>query len=242
MKSGRWGVFRITGKRATAGSSSWGSYQVNCPFHAKSKVSGCKRTLKIPSPSRAEQLSTLRRLMFWCARATTCQRQRVHMRLPLDPVPPDPVLVAMRIDAHPGRIQTDEELDEAEAALLAASAAGLGVPTDTPAPPAASASGDRRSGAASSSGRPGRQQSEQGSQLGGGRRVRAKGQAQGGVKRGRAKAKAKAKAHAEPPTMEGGQEVRSSSSASSSSSSSSSSAKSSSSSSDSAGADDGPWS
>lgn len=67
LRSGMWGIFRITPKRPGTANGPHGSYQARCPFHAKSKVTGCKKTLRIDGPTKSDQADTLRRLMFWCS-------------------------------------------------------------------------------------------------------------------------------------------------------------------------------
>ena len=116
LKRGFWGIFRMTPKQPGSSAGPFGSYQATCPFHAKSKNTACKKTIRIEGPAMADRLQTLRRLMFWCTQAKACKRQRVHLEKPCDlaSVPPDPVLLALRCDEHPGPIKTDEELDHEE--------------------------------------------------------------------------------------------------------------------------------
>lgn len=119
QSGGRWGVFAITAKQLGTANGAFGSYQAaRCPFHAKSKITGCKKTIRIEGPSRADQARTLRRLLFCCSQASTCLRQRVDLAQPtgIELCPLDPVLLAAVVRQHPGRIQTDEELDATEAA------------------------------------------------------------------------------------------------------------------------------
>ena len=120
--SRRWGVFLLTFVKQD-GSRKHGAWQATCPFHAKSKVTGCRKTVNIRAPGdeaasfRAQELVRL-----WCSTAPNYSRQREHIAWnPHFHELPDPeVLDRSCITDLPTAVMNDEDLDELEAAPPAA--------------------------------------------------------------------------------------------------------------------------
>ncbi len=132
MRSGRFGVFRLTPKQpGTSSSGAYGGLQATCPFHRLNARSGCKKFVTIRGPSVEDKSAALRVLLQWCVEAPNYSRQRYHMAVPLAPesAPPWAFLLSRRIDDEPrGPVQTDAELDAAEAAEVVGAEAGDVVP------------------------------------------------------------------------------------------------------------------
>lgn len=55
-----------------------GSWQATCPYHRKSGVTMCTRTMNVPGPDPSQKDEALRRLMQWCVCAGSFNRKRWH--------------------------------------------------------------------------------------------------------------------------------------------------------------------
>ena len=120
LASSRWGVFRITPKQpGSKGGGTYGGFEGTCCFHRKNDVTGCKKYVAIKGPDEADKDKAFRQVLFWCSQAKEVSRQSEHLKVPLDPVPLMPVLLAREITQLPeGDVKSDAQLD-AEAAAAA---------------------------------------------------------------------------------------------------------------------------
>ena len=108
-----WGHFRLRFKKASD-REPHGRWEASCPWHAKSSVTKCKKTLRLPGPSVEEQEQTLQLLRHWCnsARAYSRQREHVSYTPTLQLLPSAAIIMAQQItDEPPVVVDTDEMLD-----------------------------------------------------------------------------------------------------------------------------------
>lgn len=107
------------------------AWEAACPFHMKSAVTLCKKTLTVMGAGGAE--ACINRLQQWCAKATEYNRQRLHMAI--DPTS-FAVVDAAIIDNYErmaperpvaaSRPLHDIELDDAEASAIELARGGRG--------------------------------------------------------------------------------------------------------------------
>ena len=113
-KTMRFGAHTLTLK-SRPGARQW---QASCPWHRKSKVTGCKSHWSVAFDASPEEHSNaIRKLMWWCINAQAYTRQRHHQlfRPDIAEGPADAVLEAREPDARPpGAPPTDQDLDAAE--------------------------------------------------------------------------------------------------------------------------------
>ena len=108
-RPGKWGCFRISAKQSKRGLK-YGAFEGFCPFHARSKVTACKKLVTISGPTQQDKVEALLRCKYWCAQARSVERQWQHLAIiPPFAVPPADVIEGMRIDDPPLRVQTDDE-------------------------------------------------------------------------------------------------------------------------------------
>jgi hypothetical protein len=117
-----WKTFVITYKPPTSMSSTeyWpsSSFQASCPYHRKSRVTGCKKTLTIPVPGDQDEAAcvddTLRRLKFWCSHYSVVTTQLEHKSCNIDAwgVPPDVFLDREEMPTPSDDVVPDDELSE----------------------------------------------------------------------------------------------------------------------------------
>jgi len=108
LRRGNWGVFRFT----PTWRSTHGGFEVDCPFHRKSKKSGCRKWFRIKGPSSEDRQAMVHLAMTWCFMARQFSRQHAHVFCAFpDTLPPYAFLEANRITNAPELVRTDEELD-----------------------------------------------------------------------------------------------------------------------------------
>ena len=114
LRTGFFGVFRLTPTKGTK----FGGYEAECPFHKRNEVSGCKKRISMSGPGEQERLAVVKRLMWWCTMADTCNRQREHIckALPIEECPCVDSLLQLKVDSKPApkEVLTDGQLDAAE--------------------------------------------------------------------------------------------------------------------------------
>eukprot|EP00969_Alexandrium_andersonii_P349769 15431813-Alexandrium_andersonii.AAC.1 len=111
-----WGCFRLTYKSVGTRMG----YQARCPFHQKTKATGCKKFIAMTSDSLQHRRECFLRLLQWCDRALIYSRQRAHVAWTPALADCDAFaqLAARRVDDGPvGPTPTDEELDAWEGAF-----------------------------------------------------------------------------------------------------------------------------
>ena len=116
VRSELWGFFTWSRKQVSRANAN-GMLELSCPYHAKSRVTGCKKAVSIPARTEQSVQQVVWALKAWANRASSVGRQRQHMipyRLDLHATPPRETVLANQITAAPGAIRTDEELDEIE--------------------------------------------------------------------------------------------------------------------------------
>ena len=213
-----WGAFRFTRKPAKPPKSRTDTWQVLCPFHRKSKKTGCVKTLDLQSQAAAAEQDVLNCLKKWACEAKDHDSQWSHVFFcePVLPalLPPADLVFeilerqCIRDGPTPGSVKTDHELYRSAGAAARRGAAAAG-----------RARG--RGGKGSTGGTGGRGAASKSGGRGGGRGSRGRG----GTSAGSATAGAVESAAADAPaaTAAAKAAARSSSSSSSSSSGSSSS-------------------
>ena len=77
FQSGWWSSFRITLVKARD-VSPFGGYEATCKWHARSRQTKCKKTLILSGDNERDHEVCVRRLAWWCIKATTYSRQRYH--------------------------------------------------------------------------------------------------------------------------------------------------------------------
>jgi hypothetical protein len=89
--------------------------KASCPLHRRNERTGCKRILRMANGTSEELVQVRLACQYWCSLALSVNRQRHHVRLPLDVVPLLEVFEAARIDSGPTEaVKTDVELDMVE--------------------------------------------------------------------------------------------------------------------------------
>lgn len=73
------GCFRVTRKDTRA----YGSLQINCPFHKRNSVTGCKRSFRINGPTPHDLVEAIRYGLRWAILASEYERQRHHLHAEL---------------------------------------------------------------------------------------------------------------------------------------------------------------
>jgi hypothetical protein len=115
LKGKLWGMFRITPKQPTGSSGGrFGGFQARCPWHRRNDQTECKTFFRLEGPSQEERERCLRRLLFWCARATEHPQQRNHISddAPLNLCPSNNFSFARKTSVRPDIKQfSDVELD-----------------------------------------------------------------------------------------------------------------------------------
>ena len=114
----QWGPFGFTLKRSKAsGALSW---ECRCRFHRRNFHSGCKKTMVVSTDTglsfAAESDRVLDCLRHWANQALLCNRQRMHLAIPVLPgdEPPKEVISAQMITLPKPKqqdVQTDMQLD-----------------------------------------------------------------------------------------------------------------------------------
>jgi hypothetical protein len=110
----RWGIFRLSMKKASA-QSRFGGLQAECPLHRKNGKTRCKKLWPLAGNDEASFKEARRCLMFWCLRGLVLNRQRDHISIKFEAstVPADVALEA--VHEEPARpVRTDVELDAEE--------------------------------------------------------------------------------------------------------------------------------
>ena len=122
----KFGAFRFTSKKPkTTAQFSW---QVTCPFHAKSNHTGCKKAMNVTPVTEEKYKEVILCLKHWCNQAKKFTRQRHHLAFNVssNECPPESVIEASVIPANeaPDRPPNDEDLDAKASAKAKAKAKG----------------------------------------------------------------------------------------------------------------------
>ena len=109
LKSAWWGPFRFIPKQPGTLGLRYGSYSVVCPYHAKSKKTGCSLARTITGVTQWDREACIRRLMWWACQALDHSRQRSHLIAPSDveSCPPAAWLKAHKPDLPDGSLASD---------------------------------------------------------------------------------------------------------------------------------------
>lgn len=105
-----WGVFTFTTK-APGGVSGgrFGGIQAECPFHRRTRTSGCRKYMSFPADTAEARHETLMTLKYWCAGAAGCARQWQHVfGVDTSCRPPDDTIEGMVITEGP----TEDVIDD----------------------------------------------------------------------------------------------------------------------------------
>ena len=62
-------------------------FKASCPLHRRNERTGCKRILRMANGTSEELVQVRLACQYWCSLALSVNRQRHHVRLPLDVVP-----------------------------------------------------------------------------------------------------------------------------------------------------------
>jgi hypothetical protein len=110
----RWGIFRLSMKKASA-QSRFGGLQAECPLHRKNDKTRCKKLWPLAGNDEASFKEARRCLMFWCLHGLALNRQRDHISFKFEAstVPADVALEAVH-EEPAGPVRTDVELDAEE--------------------------------------------------------------------------------------------------------------------------------
>ena len=95
-------------------------FEARCPYHRKNEGTGCKKSVSAPTASAEANRATCQKLMHLCNQAKKVRRQRHHLGVVLEPVPPLAVVRAQQIpleDEPTVRVCTDRQLDLEEGYL-----------------------------------------------------------------------------------------------------------------------------
>ena len=115
MESSRYGIFHISSKKY-----GYGAYQPVCRFHKLRPGSDCKRAFRVAGPNHEDQMAAWKMACWWCLRHDEFNRQRDHVRCPMEPsdMPSDSHILNNIITVGPprGSIIDDDELDRRESA------------------------------------------------------------------------------------------------------------------------------
>eukprot|EP00971_Amphidinium_carterae_P111197 2202380-Amphidinium_carterae.5 len=119
----KWGAFVITHKPL---SSSW---QIACPWHARSVVTGCRKSVTCGAIAEdvTAHVNSVKMLILWARAARDHDRQRWHLIHPLpaaNELPSTDILLTYKADMsaepEPGTVVDDETMDNLGAAVAAA--------------------------------------------------------------------------------------------------------------------------
>ena len=118
LKSGYFGVFRVTPKQPTPAEhragTFFGGWQATCKFPCKEQDHGLQEIHSVHSGhARSTASICLLKLCYWTTLAPHFARQSEHMKASLDPLPSREFIKSKCIFAMPADfvLQTDEELD-----------------------------------------------------------------------------------------------------------------------------------
>ena len=111
------GCFRITPKRPKVGDTNrFGGYEASCPFHAKSKRTGCKKFCPLAGPGPEDHAAVLLKLKWWCVQATEHAKQYEHVfGADLDHPPSEELVNSLVPEAGPTAVVDDHTHAEAMA-------------------------------------------------------------------------------------------------------------------------------
>ena len=108
---GSWGCFKFSVYPPGPSGGRFGVLQAVCPWHARSSVSGCKKSISIADRTAAARDEAMRMAKFWCVQASRFERQWEHVFAAdvIGPAPSDHTLESMRLDEgpRPGSVEDD---------------------------------------------------------------------------------------------------------------------------------------
>ena len=117
LENHRWGPFRVTFKVPQG--SRFGGWQIECPFHAKSERTKCRKFTSIVADTVEAQTGALNALKLWAVEAKSHNRQWKHIMQPalLPATAPNEAALAALMPSMEGWVtQTDDILEAREAA------------------------------------------------------------------------------------------------------------------------------